>query len=1064
MAITPSLPFENSPMSETLWQTKLHARLHDPAEKALVLMRDPAGHEGGTSRAMHYLLGFYKPDPNPGKNKDSGPVYRSGNSAAAAKFVKRADHWAAAGDRPEFPRRVREVQKKTGEEITIRFATGDTVRWAKTPVLIHPLTGDTANLGTLNDTDYDDIRDRAFGHLCDLLDKTGVGDDAPIDWKKLALSLWRFGPEVNEEADNGTLGELWKFLPADTRIPDHSIWDHLDLVSAFAGAFAADDKGEVALFSLAIGPVQSFIAAARSTSDLWAGSHLLSRLAWEVMRPICEAYGPDAVLFPRLRGIPQVDLWLKEQCGVPGDLFKDCDWNGKTATDANPLFSAALPNRLVALVPASEVKAIAARCEAAVREWLQALGKQTVDQLLETAGLPDAMAPAYAQMRDQLAGFPEVHWAAVPFSLIEPKNVEMQKDLDVTALKAAMAPFYGTAPDAVAGFLASPAWTLLQKDIPWGDDTIFFSPNPGVLYPAVYELAERMLAAAKTARSFAPLAQTGWRDSLTGESEWLTFDRAQLALPPGQRVDTLWTKIADRKPAWAKPGEHLGGLSAVKRLWPTLFAAEVAAATGATITRFVVSTHTMSLAKPLANWLAKGAPDADRLEEKIKRWNVGPVALPAKLLREHGRDGAIDIAKRIPALFDLREEAFDPNPVKPRRRDSVENAPVQLTEDEINHIESLVTSVLMNGATSGESADARIETYYALVMLDGDHMGKILSGDSAHAISYFESFHPHTQQGFKERAANNPALKKYGDSKRALSPNRHLAISGALNDYSQIVVRHIVEREFFGRLIYAGGDDVLAMLPVADALACIKRLRQAYSGHDPIYAEGRPTGTQYRNTLILRSGFAYLNGRLMRMMGTRATASAGLVIAHHQAPLSVALRELRSAEQRAKNEGGRDAFSISLMKRSGGTTHFTEKWATVDTLLTARDFLILPTVSRRAVYHTLEWLVDLPGAFDAPMLKALLTYQLQRQCGGGDEAKNAKKAAVALAEGLIAEYTTTEPRLGAIAAKNTTTRPGHLSPWKLHLRNLLTHAEFLARETRGSDPVPETSTAPEAKL
>lgn len=27
---------------ETLWQTKLAARLHDPAEKALVLLRDPS--------------------------------------------------------------------------------------------------------------------------------------------------------------------------------------------------------------------------------------------------------------------------------------------------------------------------------------------------------------------------------------------------------------------------------------------------------------------------------------------------------------------------------------------------------------------------------------------------------------------------------------------------------------------------------------------------------------------------------------------------------------------------------------------------------------------------------------------------------------------------------------------------------------------------------------------------------------------------------------------------------------------------------------------------------------
>ena len=45
---------------KTLWQTKLHARLHDPAEKALVLLRDPEGHEGGSSRVLHRLLGFQR--------------------------------------------------------------------------------------------------------------------------------------------------------------------------------------------------------------------------------------------------------------------------------------------------------------------------------------------------------------------------------------------------------------------------------------------------------------------------------------------------------------------------------------------------------------------------------------------------------------------------------------------------------------------------------------------------------------------------------------------------------------------------------------------------------------------------------------------------------------------------------------------------------------------------------------------------------------------------------------------------------------------------------------------
>ena len=214
----------------------------------------------------------------------------------------------------------------------------------------------------------------------------------------------------------------------------------------------------------------------------------------------------------------------------------------------------------------------------------------------------------------------------------------------------------------------------------------------------------------------------------------------------------------------------------------------------------------------------------------------------------------------------------------------------------------------------------RVETYYALLLLDGDRMGAWLSGDAEYSIPYGAGFHPQVRAGFADRARHNTRLKDYAEAPRALSPNRHLAISGALNDFSLSLVRHVVEVEYLGRVIYAGGDDVLAMLPVADLLPAMERLRLAYSGHDPGQAQGDRSG------LILRDGFALLGGRLLRMMGNKATASAGAVIAHHQAPLGAVLRELRSAEARAKGPGGRDAFSLTLMKRSGGILQFTDKW------------------------------------------------------------------------------------------------------------------------------------------
>ncbi|MDF9391732.1 MULTISPECIES: type III-B CRISPR-associated protein Cas10/Cmr2 [Methylococcus] len=1028
----------------TLWQTKLAARLHDPAEKALVLLRDPAGHENGTSRALTRLLGLSETgaetlDPD---NADvlSTVIFKKGLPREIYRHVQRADWWAAAADRPQWPMQEITVTTQAGKRKTLKVADWAQVRWTNQPVLIHPLTGKQYALpGGLSETDFHDIKQRSFEHFSRLLVKLGAEEGETRDLRKTLLAYWRFGPDLSvngaDTEDFGKLGALWGLLPADTRIPDHSIWDHLDLTSAFAGAFAADPNGESALLALSIGPVQSFIATARTTSDLWAGSHLLARLSWEAMRPVCERLGPDAILFPRLRGIPQVDLWLRDQMELPGELFQNSDWT-RGATDANPLFSAALPNRFVAVVPASQARAIADEVTQAVRGWLQRLGEDVVMRLLHEAGFDkEATHTPYEQMKEQLEGFPEVHWAAVPFSLIRPRNEARQTDLDVSALSSAMAPFFSPLPvgegaggraggEGQYGFLATPAWQVLQQEIDWGDGTTFFAPNPGVLYPAVYDLAERVMAAAKATRTFDQTSQTGWRCSLTGETEWLTTDRAQLAWPPGQRKDTLWTRVADEKPAWAKKGEHLGALPAIKRLWPTIFAEEVGKAlnpkddgTAKAIGRFVVSTHTMALAHQLDQWLEKGGHTAEGLASALKKYRSDTVALPRRLMRRHQDNPALADAKCIPGLLESARDDED--------------------DDAYEKVKSLVRQTLAltpspSPKGRGEKREEiRLETYYALLMMDGDRMGAILSGDdkTGTAISYRDSFHPQVRTGFDAHAARQDLIRKYGAQKRPISPNRHLAISGALNDFSQTVVRHVVEEEHLGRVIYVGGDDVLAMLPVADLLPTMQRLRYAYSGVDPEHEGGVWQG------LTLQGGFAALRTghgkkqrlQVMRMMGHNATASCGAVIAHHQAPLGAVLRELRAAEQRAKTQGGRDAFSVTVIKRSGGALYLTAKWGEpIKLLLDLRDFLAQDDVSRRAIFHTHAWLRDLPEPHgDGRMLADLLTYQLVRQAQG-----DAERKAKGLAE-----------RLTELALQ----QPGKRRAW---LENFLSVAEFLARETR----------------
>jgi CRISPR-associated protein Cmr2 len=150
------------------------------------------------------------------------------------------------------------------------------------------------------------------------------------------------------------------------------------------------------------------------------------------------------------------------------------------------------------------------------------------------------------------------------------------------------------------------------------------------------------------------------------------------------------------------------------------------------------------------------------------------------------------------------------------------------------------------------------------------------------------------------------------------------------------------------------------------------------------------------------------------------------------------MRELRMAEQRAKGDGGRDAFSLTIVKRSGGALTVTAKWGEPVRLLhDLRRFLGADGVSRRAVYNSLDWLKDLPQ--DQPaMLESMLAYQLARQA---DSSAGKSHDVSGLARRL------------ARLAFNDKLRPAASSgndrlDWLTHF---MSAAEFLARETRRGD-------------
>ena len=157
------------------------------------------------------------------------------------------------------------------------------------------------------------------------------------------------------------------------------------------------------------------------------------------------------------------------------------------------------------------------------------------------------------------------------------------------------------------------------------------------------------------------------------------------------------------------------------------------------------------------------------------------------------------------------------------------------------------------------------------------------------------------------------------------TPEQHQAFSRALAAFAP-VARRVIEEEHLGALVFVGGDDVLAFLPVHTAVAAANRLRAEFN---ECMAKEAPAGHV-------------------------PTLSVGLGIGHALTGMGDLLELGRDAERLAKRgrhgQQGRDALAIHVQKRSGGADVWFAPWASApaDTLAQARDNLG-PTVPRGKV-------------------------------------------------------------------------------------------------------------------
>ena len=175
--------------------------------------------------------------------------------------------------------------------------------------------------------------------------------------------------------------------------------------------------------------------------------------------------------------------------------------------------------------------------------------------------------------------------------------------------------------------------------------------------------------------------------------------------------------------------------------------------------------------------------------------------------------------------------------------------------------------------------------YFAMVKMDGDRMGTILSRGPNEVSGDLEEFHREVSQ----------ALTRFA--------------KGLQNDHSAdlnldgLDATPIVRTDRLPQLIYAGGDDVLFVCDPRDALALVRGIRQRYIAS---FEKARPYLPNESNPF---------------------TISAAILFAHFSHPAGLLFHEVEDTlKYVAKAKAGRDAVALKLIKRGGPPEEVAFQW------------------------------------------------------------------------------------------------------------------------------------------
>jgi len=782
------------------WNNKFAAWWHDPIDKAFDIQK----HE---SRAAAYLQIFGLDRPND-------------------EFWKMADAIAAGFERGQVPTYSADEHKNGAVDFT------------RMPVITHP-TSDKAHLKiVLDGKNADSIHVETTEYLKKLIGMEASPTDYAGRFKdneeRFALSRLLYTHLVLRfmlaEKNIGGLGALWHRLPADSRFPDHSIWQHNGLCSAIYSCIEMAGKpDDVGLLVFSITPVQGFIARARKMRDFWTGSVVLSWLAFEGIRWIIENLGADHILYPSLIDQPLVNAYLEKEWSV-SNAFKPELWKKQTSEIAS------LPNKFLFLAPFGQAQEIAAEIKKAIHERWSKLSAMTLEYLAEKKGLVKDEINYLQKMFDrQTSHFWEYQWAAARLVDHGDKE-ELAGLLDETAFSRQFA-------------YLNAIYPILEKKGYSKENA-----SRGILYSTSHHLTQSALAAEKFRRVTRLNEEPGEKCRMCGEFEVLHGSgwTGEAASEYKQNVDDFWNKFLNDDDF--KEKERLCAICFIKRYAPRV------------------------LKKDKDHVLNNVFGDADSFPSTTEM-----------ALRPYFKRRNIKEAKR---MKDIAQNLHE------NEEDKVRGEKVKDTDK-----------------------------YYAILMMDGDNMGKLINGEMI-ASQWQGIMHPEITARLMEKQYDSlyrDAWRKiYADAtlnKRLVTPAIHAAISEALGDFSIYGVAPIIEKNN-GRLIYAGGDDVCAFLPAQNALSAAREIKDYYTSTFRLIA-------QDRQSQEIKDDWKPQPGKLSVNLGKgeEISISAAILICHHKESLTQMIASAQSLlKSEAKEKAGRNACAVEYRKRHGGSRVFTRKW------------------------------------------------------------------------------------------------------------------------------------------